>query len=571
MQITNKNNKRNNNTQGLLLGGYAPAVVVAVTLALLVLLVPSKAPTDSRVMSDNTPNPETGQSPSIPDLSLPQVGTSPQPEVGTPGTSPRNTGSNNGGGPSGGGDLIAPPSGSGALAIADSCEGGARQTKEPYSPPCITFTGDNGGSTSQGVTGDTITVAFREGNLPSIYGVAGKVAEKANIKDTNEDIRRTIQTYFDYFNKKFQLYGRKAEVKFFSGQGDQLAEFFGGGVEAANADALKVGQEIKAFADLSVLSTPYAEALVRQKVIAMPTVHMSKQWYSRNAPYAWGVLIDCTTLTETIVDYSLNRLIGFKARYAGDPAYREQDRKIGLIVPEESWYQECADDGERKIKQAGSSFTHRIDYKLDFARLSSDSVGMAAQMKDKGVTTLMCLCDPILPLFLSTQASQQQYKPEWVVVGSALTDVDLLGQIYDAEQWRHAFGFSFLDDVFSNINAEAYRTYKTIRSDEPAFVSPVLYYPILMLFLGLQMAGPNLNPNTFQDGLFRYPATGGETGVWSFGPGDYTGTNDAREIFYDPNTVSPFNFEKGRYVKTLGGNRYVNNWPAGPVEFPIEP
>ena len=544
---------------------------MAITLALLVLLVPSKAPTDSRVKSNNIPNSDTEQSPSSPDLSLPQVGTSPQPEGGTPGTSPRNTGSSNGGGPSGGGDPIAPPPGGGALAIADTCEGGARQTKEPYSPPCITFSGDNGGATSPGVTGDTITVAFREGNLPSIYAVAGKVAEKANIKDTNEDIRRTIQAYFDYFNKKFQLYGRKAEVKFYSGQGDQLAEFFGGGVEAANADALKVGQEIKAFADLSVLSTPYAEALVRQKVVGMPPVHMSRQWYTKNSPYAWGVLIDCTTLVETIVDYSLKRLIGFKARYAGDPSYREQDRKIGFIVPEEPWYQECANDGERKLKEAGVSFVHRINYKLDFTRLSSDSVGMAAQMKDKGATTLICMCDPILPLFLSTQATQQQYKPEWVVVGTALTDVDLLGQIYDAEQWRHAFGLSFLDDVFSNINAESYRTYKDIRSDEPAFVAPVLYYPILMFFLGLHMAGPNLNPNTFQDGLFRYPPTGGETGVWSFGPGDYTGTNDAREIFYDPNTVSPFNFEKGRYVKTLGGNRYINNWPAGPVEFPIEP
>ena len=32
---------------------------------------------------------------------------------------------------------------------------------DPYSPPCTTFSGDNGGATSRGVTGDTITVAVR--------------------------------------------------------------------------------------------------------------------------------------------------------------------------------------------------------------------------------------------------------------------------------------------------------------------------------------------------------------------------------------------------------------------------
>ncbi len=569
---------------GLLLGGYAPALVVVITLALLVWLVPSTAPEESKVLGtrqdQQTPDPGSSSSP---DATAPALPGGVTPGGSTPVTSPRSSApkSNSGNGGNGGGsgslpastagDSTAPASGGGTAAPAGNCEGGDRQTKEPYSPPCITFSGPNGGATSPGVTGDTITVAFREGSLPSLYAVAGQVAEKANIKDTNEDIRRTILTYFDYFNKKFQLYGRKAKVEFYTGQGDQLAEFFGGGVEAANADALRVGQEIHAFSDLSVLSTPYAEALVRQKVIAMPPVHMSRQWYEKQAPYAWGVLIDCTRLVESIVDYSLKRLLGFKARYAGDPAYRTQERKIGLIIPEEPWYQECANDGVRQLNAAGANFVHRINYKLDFTRLSSDAVGMVAQMKDKGANAVICACDPILPLFLTTQATQQNYRPEWINVGTALTDVDLLGQIYDQEQWRHSFGISFLDDIFSSMNSEAYRAYKEIRSDEPAFIAPVLYYPILMFFLGVQMAGPNLNPNSFQDGLFRYPATGGETGVWSFGPGDHTGTNDAREIYYDPNAVSLFNGEKGRYVKTLGGQRFTTNWPAGPAEFPIEP
>lgn len=545
-------------TSRLVLGGYGPLGVIVVTLALLVALVPSKAPeaADVGVQAGTVGGDEPGGS--GPDDTTP-VGT----DGGTGGGATSGAG---GAGPSRAGQVAG-----GKVALGSNCEGGARQTREPYAPPCITFSGANGGASSLGVTGDKITVTFREGDLPSIQAVASQVAEKANIKDTNEDIRRTIRAYFDYFNKKFQLYGRKAEVVFYKGQGDQLSEFFGGGTEAANADALQVAKEIKGFADLSALTTPYAEALVRQKVLALPPVHMSQRWYEEHRPYSYGVLVDCTRLANSMVDYALKRLVGKPARYAGDAAFRTKPRAIGLIVPEQPWYQECAKEGNAKFKAGGGSFAHQINYTLDFSRLSSEAANMIAQMKDRGVTTIACMCDPVLPLFLSTQATQQEYRPEWLVTGTALTDVDLLGQIYDPEQWRHAFGISFLSDVYQGSRAESYRTYKAVRQDEPAFIHDVLYYPILMFFLGVHMAGPRLTPESFEQGLFRYPKTKGETGTWSFGPGDRTATDDAREFYFDPNAVSPFNNAKGRYVSTLGGNRFVTDWPAGEAQFPIQP
>lgn len=531
----------------LVLGGYGPLGVILVVLALLVALVPSKAPHEKTQTISAGPAAET--------------------TAATDSTSALDGAASVGG--------VQIPGAAGVknakVALASTCPGGARQTREPYSPPCISFSGSNGGATSPGVTADTIKVTFREGDLPSVYAVAGQVAEKANIKDTNEDIRRTIRAYFDYFNKYFQIYGRKAEIVFYKGQGDQLSEFFGGGAEAANADALRVAKELKGFADLSVLTTPYAEALVRQKVLAMPPVHMSQTWYKSHRPYAWGVLVDCTRLANSVVDYAVRRLVGKPARYAGDPSMRTRTRSIGLIVPEQPWYQECAKEGNARFKAKGGSFAHQINYTLDFSRLSSEAANMVAQMKDAGVTTIACMCDPVLPLFLTTQATQQEYRPEWMVAGTALSDVDLLGQIYDPEQWRHAFGISFLSDINQGVRSESYRTYRAVRDDEPAFIHDVLYYPILMFFLGVHMAGPNLTPETFEQGMFNYPVTNGETGRWSFGPDDYTATDDAREMYFDPTAVSPFNGAKGRYVQTLGGRRFITDWPAGEAEFPIAP
>ncbi|HVM52070.1 MAG TPA: ABC transporter substrate-binding protein [Acidimicrobiales bacterium] len=533
--------------QRLLLRGYAPLAAILVLLALLVALVPSKAP-EARDTGDagliGNDGPSDG----------PTAG-------GSSAAAPESV------------DGAAPtaPEGLGTVAAAATCEGGDRQTREPYSPPCLTFEGDNGGDTSLGVTAEKITVTFRTGALPSVFAVAGQVAEKANIRDTEEDIQRTIRAYFDYFNEKFQVYGRTAEVVFYKGQGDQLSEFFGGGAEGANADALRVGQEIRAFADLSVLTVPYAEALVRQKVIAIPPVHMSQRWYAEHAPYTWGALVDCSRLADTLVGWLVKRVAPFNARYAGDRAMRERQRSFAMITPEEPWYQECADAGDAKLQSAGFSFAHRIDYKLDFLALSSEAANMVAQLKDRGITSVVCVCDPILPLFLTTQATQQDYRPEWIVTGSALTDADLLGQIYDPDQWRHAFGLSFLDDVFSGVQAESYRAYKAVRDDEPAFIHDVLYYPVLMFFLGVHMAGPNLIPETFQDGMFRYPTTTGETGTWSFGPGDWTATDDAREVWFDHGTVSPFNNEPGKYVRSLEQRFIGDEWPAGEITLPIQP
>jgi hypothetical protein len=538
-------------TRRLLLRGYAPLAAIIVLLAALVALVPSKAPQSASAV-ESTSALAAGEAEAGGDV----TGAATADDGGIGGAASA---------------MPTAPEGLGAVAAGAMCEGGDRQTREPYSPPCLTFEGDNGGATSMGVTGDTIKVTFRSGALPSVFAVAGQVAEKANIRDTEEDIQRTISAYFDYFNEKFQLYGRKAEITFYKGQGDQLSEFFGGGAEGANADALRVGQELQAFADLSVLTVPYAEALVRQKVIAIPPVHMSQRWYEAHAPYTWGALVDCSRLADTLVGWMVKRVAPFNARYAGDPAMRERQRSFALVTPEEPWYQECADAGDRKLKAAGYSFAHRIDYKLDFSALSSEAANMVAQLKDRGITSVVCVCDPILPLFLTTQATQQDYRPEWILTGSALTDADLLGQIYDPEQWRHAFGLSFLDDVFSGVRAESYRAYKAVRNDEPAFIHDVLYYPVLMFFLGVHMAGPNLTPETFQDGMFRYPATAGETGSWSFGPGDWTATDDAREVWFDPGTTSPFNNEPGKYVRSLEQRFTGDAWPDGEITLPIEP
>src|SRR6185295_69536 len=129
---------------------------------------------------------------------------------------------------------------------------------------------DNGGATARGVTADTITIVMRENGERK--GSGGKDEEKLKqqakekgLTDTKEDQIRSRDALLEYFNTHFQLYGRKVKLVTYQGRGNMIKEFSGSGQEEANADALKVGQEIGGFADLSAISQPYFDALVRQK------------------------------------------------------------------------------------------------------------------------------------------------------------------------------------------------------------------------------------------------------------------------------------------------------------------
>ena len=468
--------------------------------------------------------------------------------------------------------------GPGTVTLGRDCSGGTLQDgNSPYSPPCLDWNGtDNGGATTRGVTKDTITIAWRETDMGggSNDSKLRQQARDKGLTDTEEDKVRSRDALLEYFNTHFQLYGRKVKLVPYKGRGSPIKEFSGGGQEEANADALKVGQEIGAFADLSAISQPYLDALVRQKVVAFGGLHLPESYYEAKAPYAWGQLIDCTTLVANAVDLLAKR---FKpsdnAVRAGSAAMRQKPRKYGLLVPDDPVYKQCVNEGKPRLAAAGISITKEIDYALDFSKMQQEAPNMAAQLKGAGVTTVILVTDPALPYFLTGAATQQDYWPEWFVTGSALTDLDILGQFYDQDQWQNAYGQSFLSDIFQGKDSESYRAYKAVRpNDEPAVTRDQYYYSFLMLFIGLQMAGPNLTPQTFQAGMFAYPPRTGSFGRWSFSPTDHTCSDDAREIYYDRNAISAFNNKPGRYITLNGGRRFRGaSWPDQAPPAPIPP
>jgi hypothetical protein len=205
-------------------------------------------------------------------------------------------------------------------------------------------------------------------------------------------------------------------------------------------------------------------------------------------------------------------------------------------------------------------------YRIDINDLLNQAISIVAKLKSNEITTVICGCDPILMVYLTNKAYEQNYDPEWVETGVAFTDLDIVGQIMRQETWKGAFGVSFNGPTVPIRGGPGYRAFKLVRpNEEPSQSADLIFYQMQLLAIGVQMAGPVLTPESFERGMFAYPLRTGPAGTWKFGPGDYTTSQDAREIYYDPNAKSVQNDAKGAWIDPSGGaQRYgIGKFPAG--------
>lgn len=526
-----------------LLRGYGPLMGAIVAFLCMTLLAPSIAP---EAVSTST------------------AGTASTPGGGSggaalePGAAPTDPGSS---GSAGGGT---------ATAAAASCPG-PQIEGDPYSPACRQWTGgDNGGATAPGVTADAIKVVLRDTGGPYDIGsiITQLTGERLSGGTANrDDYIRTYETLIEYFNRRFQFYGRKLELVVFKGKGSLFDEILGGGQSGANADAITAAKELGGFADVSTEPPVFADALARQKVISTNPIYPSRQFYAERAPYVWGVQADCSKIAEYLVDFVLKKL-------AGQPVavgqFRGKPRKVGLVFPESPHYKACGDQAVAELAAAGAPFADVRQYRLSLDGIPPDARDIAAAFANQGITSVLTASDPLLPYFMAATAQQSNWSPEWIESGIAYQDLDFAGQLYEPAQWKNAFGVSLLGPTTPARSTFGYAAYRSI---DPT-TSPVelmvesIYYQLYLLSIGVHMAGPNLTPDTFAAGMRAYqPAQPvGPAGSWGFPEGDFTAPQDARIVWWDPETTSAYNNRAGTY-RDDGSRHRVGQYPAGPLPF----
>ena len=565
--------------QDRLFRGYGPLIGFTAVFLAVVLLVPSRAPEgvdadlgeaesvagllgegDEELAGDEAGTDSTDTTVAIdPATGLPIDPATGLP-VGSAGKDASSSTSKKGGGATAG--AAADPK---APAKIAGC-GAAQVPNDPYSPPCIQWSGGNGGATSRGVTPTEIVVAVRIDSFANgmLDAVASKAGAGKNLPaETPERIQRTIEGLVEYFNKRFQFYGRKIKLVLYDGKGDVLQETLGGGQEGAQADALKVAQEYQAFADVSAVTSPYADALAAKQVINIGVPYVPRDWLKSHKPFSWTQFTDGSTVAESASSYYATKMAGGNATNAGAPV-AGLPRKLAVIAPSNDIYQQSVRDGVAMLERAGGGrpalekpYVLQVDSAVDADNIATAIIGA-------NITTVMCACDPIFLNYLTAKLAQRNYRPEFIVVGMALIDNDLVGQILEQSVWKHAFGVSFAGPTQKKGTALGYRAYKSVRPDEPSLGVEIIYNQLYLLAIGIQMAGPNLTVASFEKGMYDYPRKSGPYGTWGFAPGDYSTSDDAREIYWNPSAQSAETLTQGAYVDSNGGARFpIGKWPGG--------
>ena len=469
-----------------------------------------------------------------------------------------------GGGASGGAAAPVAPAGvspapaRGAAGTARSgvaCAAGVRQVPwSAYAPPCQpAFTGNNGGATSHGVTRDTITVTYRRGQSTedtAVYAAAGDAAP-----DPDDFYLSDMRDYVNLLNRTFELYGRKVVIKDFQGQGDYIREDQGQGQDAAAADAA-TARDQGAFADITFAlkgSQPFWTGLAQQKVVAVGPLGFPQSYYEKYAPYWYSDSPTGTKGAHITANLVCRRSAGMPAIFAGDPVYQKQTRKFGLITPENPEYIGVANEIAAGLGTCGVKLARRASYAINVATFQAQATNIVAQMKAAGVTTVICYCDPLVPIFLSNAADSQSYRPEW----SEPWYRDPQGRLPSQSQWAHAISVGGTARLKPQSETEAFKVFKLAN---PSAAKPrnkyyeVEYRSLLLLFNALQAAGPNLTPRTFEQGLASLPTTPlGDFGHWSFGPRTYSPAAESQLGWWDPNATSAYDGKKGAWQNCEGG------------------
>jgi hypothetical protein len=461
------------------------------------------------------------------------------------------------------------------------CDHATGRIKMPsvFAPPCVpVYKGaNNGGSTSVGVSSNTINVVYYQAQ-PG--GLASTVSSAAG---TPAQGLATAEAYAAMFNHVFEMYGRHVNFIPFTASGPD------GDPVSAHADAVTVAQQLHAFASINGpgLTTAYVDELARLHVLCLVCGDSSLYGLiQQNAPFQWANLPTANTSVNETVNYMVAKLNGKDAVWAGDPSLHTRKRSF-IVVSETSeppspGFGELTQSLAQQLKagHVNMASLNALTYTLDLTTLPSQAATVAEKLKASGATSVVFAGDPIMPIYLTRACAGIGYFPEWIITGIVLTDTSTLARYYDQREWSHAFGVSSLAVPVPVGNSDSYHLYRWwygAKTSPASVAAPAIIPPFQQLFEGIQLAGPDLTPYTFTDGLFLAPPAGGgpTSPLTAYGHQgaaprpSYSSPADYTFLWYDATAKGP-NEEgvvgSGLMSYVNGGHRYrAGVVPVGPV------
>ena len=426
-----------------------------------------------------------------------------------------------------------------------------RQIEDPQSPPCVPYwDGDNGGSTWRGVTRDEIRVV-----VPRYDQMPAEILEA-------------------FFNRRFEFYGRK--LVFIDTSSER------GETDAAKQSAAAVSADTthQAFASLDADDGyHYYRELARRNIVSVVGQPLFTEQQLRSlSPYVWQYPLGVDEMLADTGEWICARLAGRKAIHAGTDGIndlRRADRKFGVILYNEFPDQKSVGlaELEEELRSCGAEIAVRAEGDDFFsAEQAQDAV---LRMQSAGVTTILCLCHTIQTGMAFRGASRQAYQPEWILSSYLMQDHNGAMQTFASqpEQLQHSFGTTFTPRQLKQSDSPVIQA---VREEDPQnrttytsldfFFLQFRYRALLLLASGIQMAGPNLTPESFARGLqnaqFPNPNTFHRAGAVSFLDGDHSMTEDAAEWWWSNSDRGPYGGTGTICYVDGGARRKRGEWHA---------
>lgn len=551
---------------------YAPFLVLMIVQAMFIAVAPSRGPSTNNNASLSAGDFNNGSS----------GGSSADGSGGTGDVS-------SGDAITGGGSSSGSNGGTGTGSVSDSGSGGSGTTAGSTAhckdgqqhklvlnnpAPCVPkFSGNNGGATYQGVTDKTIKVIrFRAKPNEQVDAILGA----KGLSVSAEDDKAAQDTFLAYINKYYEFYGRKVVLEDIVGDCPTSPPNY----DACNAAAQEV---VKRKPALVVWNTSlYASVYDIWAKAGIPSIGGSAfdvNFYNSRRPYRYDLAMDGTQSADHIAEYYCKKMAKKNADHTGAVIHSrigargQVPRKLGVIVPEIEANVLTGKRVQEKVKACGGGDSPLFTYESNIERATEQTQATVAGLIENKVTTVVCMCDPIAPVFLTKGLTSNSYFPEFLLPGLGLLDYDLLGQLYDTQQMAHAFGPSHLGQVLNLDASDAALVWRAMgKSGHPCGQNGCGLNWAYMNAIGIaiEVAGPNYNPLNLEKGMLSRAPTGGfeprrnpaET-LYKWGQNDYTGLSDVREVYWSATATSPVDGSRGAFLATDGGRRYqLGQWPS---------
>jgi hypothetical protein len=451
-----------------------------------------------------------------------------------------------------------PPPVGGGNPVQKKCVGKpptTRQTGDPMSPSCVAFfKGDNFGATWDGVTRDEIKVIIHAGCNPD--GTFALV----DINTTSWEGWHWTE-FLHYFNDRFQTYGRTVRAYVTTkSKGERKDGDCVGNGPVTKTVVQQLHDQVHPFYIAPFYDEHSSEALSEEASrlkILNQSLSPTRAFATGNAPYVVSWDPDIEDAARSMAGVACSTLAGRTASFgeAGDRATR---RKFGLVYSRTS---DAASHGADVIRDTVSQRCGTEAGAIEIGAVGRDvTADDMARLRANGVTTVLWVSSRV-------PSMSGPWRPEFVMLNDELIGRNDVARAYGS-LLSSTMGL-MLDRRRGSFNEQPEKLALREACPDclPNSIDIGIYNKLLLLFTGIQAAGPRLTPAGFERGLRALPPhQSGDPFVPTayFSAGDHAFLKDYALVWWDSTGDPPGeNPAPGCWRLIEDGRRYrAEDWPA---------